>query len=99
MAAPVLAQYLGGGPDYFLGNFMLAFVSAVAFATIVASSPASCSPRHRLWLMTCTWVYGEPERPLPRRDRSRRRASLHSLSVRWRSVSASPQKGRTPRYW
>ena len=36
MAAPVLAQYLGGGPNAFLGNFMLAFVSAVAFATIVA---------------------------------------------------------------
>jgi cation/acetate symporter len=36
MAGPLLAQYLGGGPDSFLGNFMLAFVSAVAFATIVA---------------------------------------------------------------
>jgi len=36
MAAPLLAQYIGGGPDSFLGNFMLAFVSAVAFATIVA---------------------------------------------------------------
>jgi cation/acetate symporter len=36
MAGPLLAQYIGGGPDSFLGNFMLAFVSAVAFATIVA---------------------------------------------------------------
>lgn len=36
MAGPLLAQYLGGGPDSFFGNFMLAFVSAVAFATIVA---------------------------------------------------------------
>src|SRR5512137_2481623 len=36
MAAPLLAQFLGGGPNSFLGNFMLAFVSAVAFATIVA---------------------------------------------------------------
>jgi cation/acetate symporter len=36
MAAPLLAQYLGGGPESFLGNFMLAVVSAVAFATIVA---------------------------------------------------------------
>jgi cation/acetate symporter len=36
MAAPLLAQYLGGGADSLLGNFMLAFVSAVAFATIVA---------------------------------------------------------------
>jgi cation/acetate symporter len=36
MAGPLLAQYIGGGPDSFFGNFMLAFVSAVAFATIVA---------------------------------------------------------------
>jgi len=36
MAGPLLAQFLGGGPDSFLGNLMLAFVSAVAFATIVA---------------------------------------------------------------
>jgi len=36
MAAPLLAQALGGGPDSLMGNFMLAFVAAVAFATIVA---------------------------------------------------------------
>lgn len=36
LAAPLLAQYLGGGGDSILGNFMLAFVAAVAFATIVA---------------------------------------------------------------
>jgi len=36
MAGPLLAQYIGGGPDALFGNFMLAFVSAVAFATIVA---------------------------------------------------------------
>src|ERR1700733_4533458 len=36
MAAPLLAQFIGGGPDAFFGNFMLSFVSAVAFATIVA---------------------------------------------------------------
>ena len=36
MAAPLLAQYIGGGADSMLGNFMLAFVAAVAFATIVA---------------------------------------------------------------
>ncbi len=36
MAAPLLAQYLGGGQNSLLGNFMLAFVAAVAFATIVA---------------------------------------------------------------
>ena len=36
MAGPLLAQYIGGGAETFFGNFMLAFVSAVAFATIVA---------------------------------------------------------------
>jgi cation/acetate symporter len=36
MAGPLLAQFLGGGPESFLGNLLLAFVSAVAFATIVA---------------------------------------------------------------
>ena len=36
MAAPLLAQYLGGGQNALMGNFMLAVVAAVAFATIVA---------------------------------------------------------------
>ena len=36
MANPLLAQALGGGPDSLLGNLFMAFVSAVAFATIVA---------------------------------------------------------------
>jgi cation/acetate symporter len=36
IAAPLLAQYIGGGPDSVFGNLLLAFVSAVAFATIVA---------------------------------------------------------------
>lgn len=36
LAAPMLAQFLGGGPDSFIGNLMLAFVAAVSFATIVA---------------------------------------------------------------
>jgi cation/acetate symporter len=36
LAGPLLAQFIGGGPDSVFGNFMLAFVSAVAFATIVA---------------------------------------------------------------
>jgi cation/acetate symporter len=36
MAAPLLAQYIGGGADSLLGNLFLAFVAAVAFATIVA---------------------------------------------------------------
>ncbi|KGD73034.1 sodium transporter [Tatumella morbirosei] len=36
LAAPLLAQYLGGGPDSLGGNFLLALVSAISFATIVA---------------------------------------------------------------
>jgi cation/acetate symporter len=36
MAGPLLAQYLGGGENTMMGNFFLAFVAAVAFATIVA---------------------------------------------------------------
>src|ERR1035437_5218844 len=36
MAGPLLAPFIGGGPGSFFGNFMLAFVSAVAFATILA---------------------------------------------------------------
>ncbi len=36
MAGPLLAQYIGGGANSLMGNFLLAFVSAVAFATIVA---------------------------------------------------------------
>jgi cation/acetate symporter len=36
MAGPLLAQWVGGGPDSMLGNLFLAFVAAVAFATIVA---------------------------------------------------------------
>lgn len=36
LAAPILAQYLGGGAASFSGNLMLAFVAAISFATIVA---------------------------------------------------------------
>lgn len=36
MAAPLLAQFLGGGSGSLVGNLFLAFVAAVAFATIVA---------------------------------------------------------------
>src|SRR5512144_583309 len=36
MAGPLLAQFIGGGSESLLGNLMLAFVAAVAFATIVA---------------------------------------------------------------
>ncbi|GAV21811.1 solute symporter family protein [Carboxydothermus pertinax] len=36
MAAPLLAQYIGGGPGTVGGEFFLAFIAAVAFATILA---------------------------------------------------------------
>ncbi len=36
MAGPLLAQWIGGGSESMLGNLFLAFVAAVAFATIVA---------------------------------------------------------------
>ncbi|CAK9885880.1 MAG: Cation/acetate symporter ActP [Candidatus Erwinia impunctatus] len=36
LAAPMLAQYLGGGAESFGGNLLLALVAAISFATIVA---------------------------------------------------------------
>ncbi|MBV9079328.1 MAG: cation acetate symporter [Methylobacteriaceae bacterium] len=36
LALPLLAQHLGGGPDSIWGQMLLAFVAAVAFATILA---------------------------------------------------------------
>jgi cation/acetate symporter len=55
MAGPLLAQYLGGGKDSILGNLMLAFVAAVAFATIVAVVAglvlaAASAMSHDIWV-------------------------------------------------
>jgi cation/acetate symporter len=55
MAAPLLAQYLGGGKDSLLGNLLLAFVAAVAFATIVAVVAglvlaAASAMSHDIWV-------------------------------------------------
>jgi cation/acetate symporter len=55
MAAPLLAQYLGGGADSVLGNLFLAFVAAVAFATIVAVVAglvlaAASAMSHDIWV-------------------------------------------------
>ncbi len=55
MAAPLLAQYLGGGKDSIMGNLMLAFVAAVAFATIVAVVAglvlaAASAMSHDIWV-------------------------------------------------
>jgi len=55
MAAPLLAQFLGGGRESLLGNLMLAFVAAVAFATIVAVVAglvlaAASAMSHDIWV-------------------------------------------------
>ena len=55
LAAPLLAQSLGGGPDALLGNLMLSFVAAVAFATIVAGVAglvlaAAAAMSHDIWV-------------------------------------------------
>jgi len=55
MAGPLLAQWVGGGPESMLGNLFLAFVAAVAFATIVAVVAglvlaAASAMAHDLWV-------------------------------------------------
>lgn len=54
LAAPLLAEYLGGGPGTVGGDLFVAFVSAVAFATILAVVAglvlsASGAVAHDLW--------------------------------------------------
>lgn len=54
LAAPLLAEHLGGGPDTLGGDLFMAFVSAVAFATILAVVAglvlsASGAAAHDLW--------------------------------------------------
>ena len=55
MAGPLLAQFLGGGENAVLGNLMLSFVAAVAFATIVAVVAglvlaAASAMSHDIWV-------------------------------------------------
>ncbi|MBL8565986.1 MAG: cation acetate symporter [Hyphomicrobiaceae bacterium] len=66
MAGPLLAQYIGGGADSLLGNFFLAFVAAVAFATIVAvvaglvlASASAMS--HDIWVGVIKGEHATPE--------------------------------------
>lgn len=54
LAAPLLAEHLGGGPNTLGGQLFMAFVGAVAFATILAVVAglvlsASGSAAHDLW--------------------------------------------------
>lgn len=55
LAAPLLAQFLGGGADSFMGNLLLGIVAAVAFATIVAvvaglTLAAASAMAHDIWV-------------------------------------------------
>jgi cation/acetate symporter len=55
VAAPKLAEYLGGGPNTFGGELFLGFISAVAFATILAvvaglTLAASSAFAHDFWM-------------------------------------------------
>lgn len=54
LAAPLFAEFLGGGPGTFGGDLFIAFISAVAFATILAVVAglvlsASGAVAHDLW--------------------------------------------------
>jgi cation/acetate symporter len=55
LAAPKLAEFLGGGPNTFGGELFLGFISAVAFATILAvvaglTLAASSAFAHDFWM-------------------------------------------------
>ncbi|HYY47014.1 MAG TPA: cation acetate symporter [Candidatus Angelobacter sp.] len=55
VAAPKLAEYLGGGPNTFGGELLLGFIAAVAFATILAvvaglTLAASSAFAHDFWM-------------------------------------------------
>src|SRR4030081_2704211 len=55
LAAPKLAEFLGGGPNTFGGELLLGFISAVAFATILAvvaglTLAASSAFAHDFWM-------------------------------------------------
>jgi cation/acetate symporter len=81
MAAPLLAQHLGGGADSMLGNLMLAFVAAVAFATIVAVVAglvlaAASAMSHDLWVGVVKASMRRPKRKCAPRASARSRRLL-----------------------
>ena len=100
MAAPLLAQYLGGGADSMLGNFMLAFVAAVAFATIVAVVAglvlaAASAMAHDLYVGVISEEHVDAAGAGARGAHRDRRSS-----ARWPSRSASRPRARTwPTWW
>ena len=76
MAAPLLAQFLGGGPDSMLGNLMLSFVAAVAFATIVAVVAglvlaAASAMSHDIWVGVIKGEHATDEKSGARRASAR----------------------------
>ena len=92
MAAPLLAEVLGG--TGFLG-----FISAVAFATILAvvaglTLSGAAALAHDLWGHVVRKRQGRGARAAARRARSRRSGSRSS-----RSRSASCSRARTSRSW
>ena len=85
MAGPLLAQYVGGGADSMLGNLFLAFVAAVAFATIVAVVAglvlaAASAMAHDLYVGVIREEHVTPQEQVQRgahRDGHRRRDGHH----------------------
>jgi cation/acetate symporter len=93
MAAPMLAQFAGGGADSVLGNLFLAFVAAVAFATIVAVVAglvlaAASAMAHDIYVGVIKGDHASPQ------EQVMQRACPRSSSASWPSTSASPPKGQ-----
>jgi len=99
MAAPMLAQFAGGGADSVLGNLFLAFVAAVAFATIVAVVAglvlaAASAMAHDIYVGVI-----KGDRASPQEQVMAARVSSIIVGI-MRSPSVSPPKARTsPTWW
>ncbi len=98
MAAPLLAQHLGGGADSILGNLFLAFVAAVAFATIVAVVPglvlaAASAMAHDIYVGVIREDHVTPQEQI-------RAARVATVVVGRSPLSlALPPRGRMWRIW
>ena len=84
LAAPNLAEFLGGGAGTFGGDLFLAVIAGVAFATILAVVAGLCCRRRRRCRTTCGRTSSARARtPSTRRSwspRSRRSRSAASRS-------------------
>jgi len=98
MAGPLLAQWIGGGPDSMLGNLFLAFVAAVAFATIVAVVAglvlaAASAMAHDLYVGVIREGHVTPQEQV-------RAARVATVLVGALAITiASPPRARTSRTW